>query len=206
MSDYLNDVRLAVTAALELTKNAILEAAAVNDFDAVRALGTIAKRLDRVLEDGREEVTSSEGVPSSTDKRSGRSAVARTRPAAKDPHGAAQGSPYPRFHRDSLRLTKVGWSKRDKTEYEHKAPKRAISAVAAAIQNIDGDVFSVEHLLPIKEADGSDIPSYQVYLVINWLRQIGAVRRHGNDGYTCDPSLLTDRNLQAEWLKLPEPK
>lgn len=206
MPDYLREVRMAVTAALELAKNSIREAAAVNDFDAVRALGTIAKRLDLVLEDRPEGVAGPAALPASTDKRTERPTASRTRQTKKDSTSAAPSASYPRFQRDSLRLTKVGWSKRDETEYEHKAPKRAISAVAAAIQNVDGDVFSVEDLLPIKEEDGSDVPSYQVYLVINWLRQIGAVRRHGNDGYTCNPSLLTDRNLQSEWLKLPELK
>ena len=41
------------------------------------------------------------------------------KPAVKDDE-------YPRFQRDGDRLVKVGWSKKDGAEYEHRAPRETV--------------------------------------------------------------------------------
>ena len=40
---------------------------------------------------------------------------------------------YPKFIRDGDALVKIGWSKSAKNEYEHKSPKRVLTALVTAI-------------------------------------------------------------------------
>src|SRR4051794_31882715 len=43
---------------------------------------------------------------------------------------AKVGDTYPKFFRRGDELVKVGWSKKERKEYSHRAPRRAVDAVA----------------------------------------------------------------------------
>ncbi|WP_242101570.1 hypothetical protein [Lysobacter sp. M2-1] len=94
---------------------------------------------------------------------------------------------YPRFERHGDNLVKVGWSKREKAEYEHKAPLRAVVMVADAVRKkgVDGRIFQISALLPYTGPDGeTTVPDYQVYLIVAWWRAIGLLEQHGRKGYS----------------------
>src|SRR5262245_38523222 len=51
---------------------------------------------------------------------------------------------YPQFFRRAEQLIRVAWSKRDKSEYQHKAPYSAVRSLARTMSQIgaEGRVFS----------------------------------------------------------------
>jgi len=62
----------------------------------------------------------------------------------------------------------------------------------------------MDEVLPVELQDGTEVPSYQAYLVLAWLRERGTVQRQGNDGYK-----LARKNLSADmivelWAQTPE--
>lgn len=112
---------------------------------------------------------------------------------------------YPRFEREGDKLIKVGWSKKAREEYEHRAPR---SAALAFVKHVDahtekGTVFTIDELWPVLDAAGEELPSYQVYLALAWLRHAGAVEKQGRDGYAMPNGTLDADGLNALWDSLP---
>lgn len=98
-----------------------------------------------------------------------------------------KGKDYPRFGRRGESLVKVGWSKREKKEYEHKAPKRVVDLLASALVRTGANrrIFQASDILRLADPDdGNEIPAYQVYLALAWLRSLGLVDQHGRKGYS----------------------
>ncbi len=113
---------------------------------------------------------------------------------------------YPKFFREGEELIKVGWSKSEKATYEHKAPKRVLSLLIEALvrAGTTGERFTMEELLPLRASeDDSEVPSYQAYLTLAWLRSENLIVQHGRQGY----SLPSDTNLPVAteecWQHLP---
>lgn len=114
---------------------------------------------------------------------------------------------YPRFERRGDQLIKIGWSKREKSEYEHKAPWKAalILAKAAAEAGKDGRIFQVNALLPLSDPkDGTEIPDYQVYLVIAWWRSAGLLDQRGRQGYSIPNASQLHQAAESAWANLLE--
>ncbi|MGH8645815.1 MAG: hypothetical protein ACREX4_15675 [Gammaproteobacteria bacterium] len=130
----------------------------------------------------------------------------KTKPLTLDnvPSRPTKGD-YPRFERDGDRLVKVGWSKKSKDEYEHRAPRESVIAfvhhIASRVK--DGQVFEVERLLPVLDAAGDEIPAYQVYMTLAWLRDTGTVEKKGRDGYVLRNGSLVDGGLDKLWATVP---
>lgn len=113
---------------------------------------------------------------------------------------------YPKFERDGDRLVKIGWSKKNKSSYEHRATKDGVYALVRHLVGsvTAGELFLVEDLLPIPDGgDGGELPAYQVYLILAWLRLSGAVEKKGRDGYVFRRGDLDDDTLEELWAKLP---
>jgi hypothetical protein len=114
---------------------------------------------------------------------------------------------YPQFLLEGDTLVKVGWSKSDSRTYEHRAPRRVIDLLVAAITRAGtgGQRFTMEHLLPLRDPkEEADVPDYQTYLVLAWLRKEDLIIQHGRQGY----SLPADANLagacQQRWKQLTQ--
>jgi hypothetical protein len=99
--------------------------------------------------------------------------------------GSSQPKQYPVFSTTDERLIKLGWSKKNRTEYEHRAPKPSVAIVHEAIRTIGatGKPFEVEALSPLVTADNQEIPGYQIYMAIGWLRDLGAIQKGGRNRY-----------------------
>jgi len=120
--------------------------------------------------------------------------------------GKSLKSEYPRFERDDDKLVKIGWSKKNKATYEHRAPREAVVAFARHLSGTvtEGKVFAVEDLLPVPDvANGGEIPAYQVYLTLAWLQHVGAVAKKGRDGYVLRRDGLGNGTLDSFWASLP---
>lgn len=112
--------------------------------------------------------------------------VARPASTAVVRHVArASKTTYPRFMRTNNALVKIGWSKKSKAEYEHKAPlalARELANVAAQL-GAKGKVFSIEELSSTWAGEESP-PSYQHYVIVAWWRSAGLIDQHGRQGYS----------------------
>lgn len=118
---------------------------------------------------------------------------------------AAKGKDYPHFGRRGESLLKVGWSKREKKEYEHKAPKRAVDLLVSALVRIgtNGRIFQANDILPLADPDeGNEIPAYQVYLTLAWLRSLGLVDQHGRQGYSITKPKELVATVEGAWHSL----
>jgi hypothetical protein len=134
-------------------------------------------------------------APSVSDER-GPAAVAAgpdARPERKrKPKARKKASPYPKFRREGNALLKLGWSRKSKAEYEHRAPREAVLAVAGRVaevashgNSVTTSRFMVEDLGEVHVAQGdAAISSCQVYLCIAWFRRAGLVVQHGRRGYS----------------------
>lgn len=113
---------------------------------------------------------------------------------------------YPRFERDGDKLVKVGWSKKARKEYEHRSPRSAALAFTEHVgaKTTKGKIFTIEDLLPLQDATGEELPSYQVYLALAWLRQAGAVEKKGRDGYVRVADPLDGSVFDLMWNQIPE--
>ncbi len=112
---------------------------------------------------------------------------------------------YPRFFRQRDQLVRVAWSKRDKKEYQHKAPYSTIQSLVAAMCKAgrDGRVFSTDQILPMQDAEGSDVPSYQVYVGIALMKHAGLIDQHGRQGYSIPQLTEFSDAVESVWRSLP---
>lgn len=166
----------------------VAAAADTGDYDAVLRITSWAKQIALMLG----------SVPA---------AAPESRPTATSVKKPAVRPVYPRFLRRGDHLVKIGWSKREKSEYEHKASRQAALALARAAAEVgkDGRVFQVNALLPlIDPKGGSEVPGYQVYLVIAWWRGAGLLDQHGRQGYSVANASRLQQAVESAWMRLPE--
>jgi hypothetical protein len=111
----------------------------------------------------------------------------------------------PQFFRDGERLVKVAWSKKDKAPYTHFAPHAVVTALLDAIQakKGEGKLFRAgEVLTAVRNSRQERYPSYQVYLALNWLREVDVISKRGRDGYVLKGKAATDERIAKHWNDL----
>lgn len=107
---------------------------------------------------------------------------------------------YPRFDVEGERLVKIGWSKRERAEYEHKVPMSvAQAAFFATLRMLGRERFRMEELFPLLVIEGKAIPSYQSYLVLSWLRSLELIEKVGKDSYRWTTDDVDEESFQACW-------
>ncbi len=108
------------------------------------------------------------------------------RAAKRMARSRGKGRSCPKFARSGDTLVKIAWSKSKKGEYKHKSPHSVLSNLVGSLDQLlsENTIVAMDAVLPLKDADGIDIPDYQAYLCLAWLRSIGAVAQKGRDGYT----------------------
>lgn len=114
---------------------------------------------------------------------------------------------YPKFFRQGDQLCKVGWSKKEREEYIHKAPYTSVIATANSIQKAANGkkVFSAEKFFPVLSADEqAELPGYQAYLSLAWFRALGLVDQKGRQGYTLKTAEPLAGQVEASWKTLGE--
>jgi hypothetical protein len=111
---------------------------------------------------------------------------------------------YPWYMKDGDRLVKIAWSKKERKPYEHRAPRPIINILIEAIRKKKGDgkIFETAEVLPLKSPSGEEYPSYQSYMALGWLRQVGAIAKKGRDGYVLRPG-ITSNKLDSLWNAIP---
>src|SRR5207249_1622479 len=94
--------------------------------------------------------------------------------------------------------------KKDKREYEHRAPRAVVFRVAELLASsvLPGTPFAMDRLIPLKDSDGVDVPSYQVYLALAWFRSLGSVEQRGKEGYAILDGALDEVSLDQAWKRV----
>ena len=202
-------------------------AAESGDYDSIIVLTEWARRLRDVLESRAKEPgchPTAERVPSPGNGDGGGIASDLLPPEPRNGSTGPRGTPvrrkkraaglkrrsssrpsdYPKFLRDGENLVKIGWSKSEKAPYEHRAARRVLGYLVGALQRMGRDRrrFTMDDVLPLKDPeDGTEIPTYQVYLCLAWLRAEKLIVQHGRQGYTLpDPAdlhRLCEERIQA---------
>jgi hypothetical protein len=180
----------------------IAEAATAGEYDLVARLSSIARRLSEMAEEaaGKTSPVARAALPPT---------MADEPPPAKPASPAGRRTSrkegYPRFEKTRDVLVKIGWSKKERSEYVHKAPKAGVDAVARRVMDLGkgSRMFTTDDLLPVKLSGGGDeLPGYQAYICLAWLRDIGAVEQHGREGYSVPGDDLIG-TVSRTWETLP---
>ena len=184
---YLGRARDAVKRAEAEIRQLAAEAVQVGEYDDVQVLADWARHLSEIHTGLQEDAPS----PSTTEKAP---AVATTR------------ATYPRFSRDEDSIIKVGWSKKTRDEYEQRAPREVLRVLREQMKKLGAPrrPVTTDRMFPLTNDNGAEIPSYQAYLVLRFLKDLGAVEPHGRRGYTVQlngqlPAALAD----TLWSGLP---
>lgn len=128
----------------------------------------------------------------------------KTSPSRRNPK-AIKGR-YPMFSRDDESLVKTGLSQKSGTTYEHRAAKSAIEIIISRIRGVaseEGRPFSAESLSDIgSHSDDSEIPGYQLYLTLAWLKSLGLLKQHGRKGYSIATPESFEADVEKAWSDL----
>lgn len=187
------------------------EALAARQYEQIGRLASLASALSALVEgEARSVTTNSE--PAVVEARINPTASApvhRDLLPSSDPPRPGRKHPsdeYPRFERHGDRLIKLGWSKKERSVYEHRTSLETVKAVTAKLFASvgKGSYLRMDEVLPVELPDGAEVPSYQAYLVLAWLRDRGTVQRQGNDGYKLARKHLRADEVEELWAQTPE--
>lgn len=173
------------------------QAAASGDYGSVVQVTTWARSISDLLRQAPQEPLTSTPHGASANPMQLQRPQHATRPST---------STYPRFFRQGERLVRVAWSKRERKEYEHKLSVAALKALIASIatRGADGRVFSMDDLLPIRDPEGIEVPTYQAYAGLALLKHVGLVEQHGRQGYSTTRPTAIGSAVDAVLRNLPE--
>lgn len=160
-------------------------ALADGDFDSVLRVTEVLKRVSALLDSWsasqpRAEVFCGSSEPEAVHTMSSADARLATKPRPKSKQ------PYPRFRRDGSYLVKTGWSKKSREEYEHRAPSDVVLTVADRIDEMTakGGTVAADYVAAALSQDGvTEVPSYQLYVALAWMRVEHLLNRIGRTGY-----------------------
>lgn len=100
---------------------------------------------------------------------------------------------YPRFKIADGSLFKTGWSKKKNSEYVQRVPIGKVKKIVAAFEQLSSEPgpISSEHILESESMENADSPpSYQVYIVLAFLKQEGVIASTGREGFHLSPDII----------------
>jgi hypothetical protein len=191
----------------------LLRSAELADYEAARELADWANQLKRLLgqngecggESGVRDLPSSPAPALPTDRSAHRDDTATAKNTFRKTRTKAARGEYPKFLRDGDELLKIGWSKRTWETYRHKAPRRVVNLVVDALEAKakSGTRIVMEQVLPIHDPESAiEVPSYQPYLILAWLRKEKLVVQHGRDGYSLRSGMSLADAVEQRWKLL----
>lgn len=175
-------------------------AADTGDYAGIIKLTAWARVISGLVEDAKTGLA----MPGNTSLHPGRRITTMVSKPSRGAKKSPAAASYPKFYRTSKDLIKIGWSKKERAEYQHKAPHTVLMQLVSklAVVGAGGAVFSAEDLFPLEGSDGSTIPDYQSYLCLAWLRQEGLIEAHGRQGYSLAHEGGLAASVDARWSGL----
>ena len=197
MIDLLAEGRNVIRAAESSLRDCLKSAVTEGQYDRVAVLARWAEQLALILAN-EHNGTVNTGVFAGAE----RGAYSRATKSAKR---KSRASKYPVFARSGESLIKIAWSKTSKSEYEHKAAKVVARALVKKMHMLhEGDeLITMESVLPLQLNGQGEVPAYQSYLCLAWLRSIGVVEQHGRRGYSALDAVAANELIENAWFKLP---
>ena len=199
------------------------EAASAGDYEAVQRIVRLAERIASLVSSA--EVT---GAPCQDNRLAGSdqpdrpdalslvrepaypksAGGARRRRKKGRRSGAKRKGSYPKFARHQDYLIKIGWSRKDKKEYQHKAPRVVAELLAdrVAERSPHAELVATDTLFPLVEPDGTEVPTYQAYMCLAWFRKLGIVVQDGRKGYHAPNASEIRAIFLNSWDELPTVK
>lgn len=112
---------------------------------------------------------------------------------------------YPRFFRKGDELVRIAWSRRARSEYQHKTTHVVLKTVTDTLSRLgkNGRIFSTDEVLPLRDGQGMEIPAYQAYVVLALLKFSGLIEPQGRQGYSIASTDDLGQAVEALWCKLP---
>jgi hypothetical protein len=177
------------------------EAGAARDYDQAASLIELARRIKQLGEQFRGTAPKVAEAPNPLDALMKLHPVADGKVPIRSRNKLGQ---YPRFVREGDNLVKIGWSKSQKAEYEHKSPKRLLAVLSESLRSANGKRIMMDKVLPLKDlVSGYAFPDYQSYVCLAWLRSAGLVIQHGRQGYSLPKGIELEKSAEALWAGLP---
>lgn len=169
------------------------------------AADSVAALLSAISDTSATTIGSASFLDPAADSTRKRVSTLRSTPARQALPPAVRRAVYPRFLRDGERLVKIAWSKKERRQYEHRAPQVIIQTLLEAVRKRKGEgkLFQAADVLPLTNANGEDYPSYQSYLALSWLRHAGIITKKGREGYVLKVGAATPEKVGRLWASLP---
>lgn len=177
------------------------EAGAARDYELAASLIELARKIKHLGEQFTSGASRPMGGTYSDDETADVHSLTGRNTATRRRNKLGQ---YPRFVREGESLIKIGWSKSDKAEYEHKSPKRVLALLCEGLTGANGKRITMEKVLPLKDpVSGSAFPDYQIYVCLAWLKSAGLVIQHGRQGYSLPKRTELKTSVETHWANLP---
>ncbi len=201
---YLNSARQALEKARVSIKKLASDALEAGDYKELAQLASMAQGLESMLGDRSNSSKSHLVVPVQTRRKAAkRKMPSRKRVLASV--GVTQNE-GPVFFRCGDYLVKKAKSKSGGS-YEHKAPLEVLSQLGVELAHAAGpeDLLRMDEVVPaISLSLGYEVPSYQAYLCLAWLRREGLVVQHGRRGYTIPDAGNLNNAISESFKSLPK--
>ncbi|WP_428938331.1 hypothetical protein [Fontivita pretiosa] len=189
-------------------RRVLAEAGGQGDYASVLRIAAWARAVAALAAEARSAPPPSANPAAALDDHGSSGHSASVLSAGAGPRRKPAPGGYPRFFRRGDELVKVGWSKKHRQEYTHRAPRSAVDAVVAAVRELGakGGLFSGDALLPLKDpSSGAGIPGYQAYVALAWLKHLGIVEQRGRrSGYTLVRDKQIESTITTAWPELAE--
>lgn len=179
-------------------RQAIADAATAGDLDGVDLARNAAGRLRQMINgiDATEKTVVNLSTSSPKESTSVGKAQIRKRSKRK--------SKYPQYQVRGNYLCRIGWSKKEQKEYEHKVAKEVFDVTLGAMDTLShdhsGPITADQIIGKVNKLSSETIPNYQIYVVIGLLRDNDDITQVGRQGYDIPHKL---REISAtRWNRL----
>lgn len=183
------------------------QAAAEGDYDMLARLGSTARAISEIARDwqsGRAGSDSTVGAGRTPASQSGGQSPPHPTTSRRTSRAAVSRG-YPRFVRRGDELVKIGWSRSDRREYQHRAARGVLVALCQVLLESSKrrKLFTMD-ALERQLGDGDDAaPGYQGYAWLAWLRSAGFVKQHGRQGYSLVKPASFEKDVERAFASVP---
>jgi hypothetical protein len=176
------------------------EAGAARDYDQAASLIELARKIKQLGEQFRGAASKAADAPNPLGALMELHTAAESKARIRSRNKLGQ---YPKFVREGDNLVKIGWSKTQEAEYEHKSPKRLLAVLSESLTSANGKRIMMDKVLPLKDpVNGSAFPDYQSYVCLAWLKSAGLVTQHGRQGYSLPRGMELEKSVETLWANL----
>lgn len=181
----------------EEVREAIAEAARAGDYRTVdmgRSVAVGVKELSEKVSGKRQSSEKSTLEGAETEGRKRHRKIGRR----NKPEG------LPRIEIRNGSLYRIGWSRKQKEEYEHKVPRTAFNVIVSTMSTLakegSGPFMAEAVINKINATTEDSTPAYQVYVVLAALREWNLISQDGREGYNIPPDVA--EKAQNMWIVL----